>query len=215
MQRRQRTIRYRPRNDQRRNRLLHPALTDGTAVNLGSDGNPRLQPSPQALLAGSGLPGGLRAVPGGKGRRVTAARPLRDLEPEGGGFAAAHLTKWAAAPGPGDAPREGTGPPLSVKAGCDRGTTANRPAAWHRYTRNPALSTEPPAAPEGSKGGQARPAPTPERGASGDHQAPRTSERQKRSELAFDCQEERENYTNPLTASVHGSGGLPGCAVPA
>ena len=127
---------------------------------LGSDGNPRLQPSPQALLAGSGLPGGLRAVPGGKGRRVTAARPLRDLEPEGGGFAAAHLTKWAAAPGPGDAPREGTGPPLSVKAGCDRGTTANRPAAWHRYTRNPALSTEPPAAPEGSKGGQARPAPT-------------------------------------------------------
>jgi hypothetical protein len=160
MQRRQRTIRYRPRNDQRRNRLLHPALTDGTAVNLGSDGNPRLQPSPQALLAGSGLPGGLRAVPGGKGRRVTAARPLRDLEPEGGGFAAAHLTKWAAAPGPGDAPREGTGPPLSVKAGCDRGTTANRPAAWHRYTRSLALSAEPPAAPEGSKGGQARPAPT-------------------------------------------------------
>jgi hypothetical protein len=31
MQRSQRTIRYRPRNDQRRKRLLHPPLTDGTA----------------------------------------------------------------------------------------------------------------------------------------------------------------------------------------
>jgi hypothetical protein len=57
----------------------------------------------------------------------------------------------AAALGPGDAPREGTGPPLSVKAGCDRGTTANRQAAWHMYTRSPALSAEPPAAPQGQE----------------------------------------------------------------
>ena len=56
-----------------------------------------LQPPPQALLAGPGQPGGLRAVPGGKGRRVTAGRPLRGPDPQGGGFAAAHLHQGAAA----------------------------------------------------------------------------------------------------------------------
>ena len=83
----------------------------------------------------------------------------------------------AAAPGPGDAPREGTGPPLSVKAGCDRGTTANRQAAWHTYTPGPAMSAEPPAAPGARKSGQARACPDPARGASGDHRAPRASGR--------------------------------------
>jgi hypothetical protein len=95
----------------------------------------------------------------------------------------------AAAPGPGDAPREGTGPPLSVKAGCDRGTTANRQAAWHMYTRSPALSAEPPAAPRDRRSGQAQACPRPGRGASGAHQTPRTSRRQiNESELAFDSQ---------------------------
>ena len=92
---------------------------------------------------------------------MTAARPLRGPEPEGGGFAAADLKGRAAARWPGDAPREGTGPPLSVKAGCDRRATAGRPAAWHRYTPSPALSAEPPAAPPGRKGGQAQACPSP------------------------------------------------------
>ena len=130
-------------------------------------------------LLGRISPGGLLAVAGREGRRERAGRPLRGPGPEGGGFAAAHLQERAAALGPGDAPREGTGPPLSVKADCDRGTTANRPAAWHMYTRSPALSAEPPAAPEGSKSGQAQPAPHRGRGASGDHRAPGTSERQR------------------------------------
>jgi len=64
-------------------------------------------------------------------------------------------------PGRGDAPRQGTGPPLSVKAGCDRRTTANRQAAWHLYTPRPALSAEPPAAPRGRKSGQAPACPRP------------------------------------------------------
>ena len=71
---------------------------------------------------------------------MTAGRPLRGPDREGGGFAAAHLQGRAAALWPGDAPREGTGPPLSVKAGCDRRATANRPAAWHMYTPSPALT---------------------------------------------------------------------------
>ena len=41
--------------------------------------------------------------------------------------------KKAAAMWPADAPREDTGPPLSVKADCDREATVNRPAAWHSY----------------------------------------------------------------------------------
>ena len=71
---------------------------------------------------------------------MRAGRPLRGPGPEGGGFAAAHLKERAAALGPGDAPREGTGPPLSVKAGCGRRATANRPAAWHMCTPSPALT---------------------------------------------------------------------------
>ena len=138
----------------------HRALRDqGGGPGRGRGLDRGLQPPPPALLAGPDLPGGLRAVAGGKGRRVTAGRPLRGPGPEGGGFAAAHLQERAAALRPGDAPRKGTGPPLSVKAGCDRGTTANRHAAWHMYTRSPALSAEPPAAPEGRKSGQAQPAP--------------------------------------------------------
>jgi len=91
---------------------------------------------------------------------VKAGRPLRGPEPQGGGFAAAYLQEWAAALWPGDAPRKDTGPPLSVKAGCDRRTTANRPAAWRTYTLSPALSAEPPAAPRARKSGRPGPAPT-------------------------------------------------------
>ena len=141
---------------------------------------------------------------------MRAGRPLRGPDLEGGGFAAARLRERAAAPGPGDAPREGTGPPLSVKAGCDRGATADRPAAWHMYTRGLALSAEPRAAPWGRKSGQAPGLPPPRRGASDDHSAPRTSRRQvSKGELAFDPQEEEQNYKNPLSVSVHGSRGLP------
>ena len=61
---------------------------------------------------------------------------------------------------PGDAPRKDTGPPLSVKAGCDPRATADREAAWRTYTRSPALSAEPPAAPGGRKSGQAQACPT-------------------------------------------------------
>ena len=108
---------------------------------------------------------------------MTAARPLRGPEPEGGGFAAGRLQERAAALWPGDAPRKDTGPPLSVKAGCDRRATANRQAAWHTYTPGPAMSAEPPAAPGARKSGQARACPDPARGASGDHRAPRASGR--------------------------------------
>ena len=109
---------------------------------------------------------------------MRAGRLLRGPDPEGGGFAAAHLKEWAAAPGPGDAPRKGTGPPLSVKAGCDRGTTTNRQAARHMDTPSLALSAEPPAAPQSQHERAGAACPHPGRGASGDHRAPRSSERQ-------------------------------------
>ena len=83
------------------------------------------------------------------------------------------------------------------------------------YTPSPALSAEPPAAPGGSKSGQAQPAPT--RGAARPvttgPRAPASA--RKRSELAFDSQKKRKNYTNPLTVSVHASRGLPPAATAA
>jgi hypothetical protein len=74
------------------------ALRDqGGGLGRGRRGLDRgLQPPPSALLAGPGLPGGLRAVAGGKGARVTAGRPLRGPG-QGGGFAAAVLHHRAAA----------------------------------------------------------------------------------------------------------------------
>ena len=78
------------------------------------------------------------------------------------------------------------------------------------YTRSPALSAEPPAAPEGSKSGQAQPAPT-RSAARPVTTGPRTpANARERSELAFDSHKEQKNYTNPLTVSVHASRGLPG-----
>jgi hypothetical protein len=90
---------------------------------------------------------------------------------------------------PGDAPRKDTGPPLSVKAGCDPRVTANREAAWHTDTRSPALSAEPPAAPGGRKSGQAPACPHPGRGASGALcTRPPVNARSMKNELAFDSQ---------------------------
>jgi hypothetical protein len=102
------------------------------------------------------------------------------------------VDKKAAAPGPGDAPRKDTGPPLSVKAGCDRRATANRETAWHTDTPSPALSAEPPAAPRGRKAG--RPSlPHLGRGASGAPCAgPPVNARSMKSELAFDTQKKAE-----------------------
>jgi hypothetical protein len=108
---------------------------------------------------------------------VTAGRPLRGPDREGGGFAAAYLQGRAAALWPGDAPREGTGPPLSVKAGCDRGATADRPAAWHRYTRSPALTLSL-RRPHGQEKRAGPGLPSPGRGASVTAVALRTSGRQ-------------------------------------
>jgi len=90
---------------------------------------------------------------------MTAGRPLRGPDRGKRRLRRRHLQGRAAALWLGDAPREGTGPPLSVKAGCDRRATADRPAAWHRYTRSPALSAEPPAAPRAGEAGRPRPAP--------------------------------------------------------
>ena len=101
------------------------------------------------------------------------------------------LTFRAAALGPGDAPREDTGPPLSVKAGCARRATADRQAAWHRYTPSPALTLslrrpqgqEKRAGPSLPRPGAARPVTAVPRATSG---------RRGRSELAFDSQKRKE-----------------------
>ena len=120
-----------------------------------------LQPPPPALLAGPGLPGGLRAVAGGKGRRVTAARPLRGPEPEGGGFAAAHLHHRAAAFQAGGRAARGYGaaPPASspsVTAGQPR--TVTLPGT---RTREDSLDPGDLCGPSGRKYGQAPACPRP------------------------------------------------------
>ena len=96
-------------------------------------------------------------------------RPLRGPEPEGGGFAAAHLYKRAAALRPGDAPREGTGPPLRRQACC-----ASPAATALRAGLDPGDHC----GPSGRKYGQAPACPRPGRGASGDPRARRTNGRQ-------------------------------------
>ena len=126
------------------------------------------------------------------------AAPGRD----GGGCAAA-LSRKAAALWPGDAPREGTGPPLRRQACCAS------PAAT-------ALRTGPDpgdhCGPSGRKHGQAPACPAlgAARPVTTGPRAP--ADAGERSELAFDSHKERKNYTNPLTVSVHASRGLPvGC----
>src|SRR6266851_4762470 len=124
----------------------HRALRDqGGRPGRGRGLDRGLQPLQEALLAGPGLPGGLRAGPGGKGRRVTAGRPLRGPDPEGGGFAAAHLHKKGcrAAAGGRAARGYGAAPPASRLL---------RPAA-----RRPAAGPDPGdlCGPSGRKYGQA------------------------------------------------------------
>jgi hypothetical protein len=104
----------------------------------------------------------------------------------------------------GDAPREDTGPPLSVKAGCDRGATADCQAAWHMYTRSPALSAEPLAAPWAGKTGRPRPAPPRARRAR-DHCGP-AHQRTPGNEVNWrsTARRRRENHTNPVTGRTQG-----------
>jgi hypothetical protein len=93
---------------------------------------------------------------------------------------------------PGDTPRKDTGPPLSVKAGCDHWATATRKAARHTYTPSPALSAEPPAVPGGRKAGRpSLPPPSARRVRCPVHQATRNA-RSMKSELAFDNQKKAQ-----------------------
>ncbi len=86
------------------------------------------------------------------------------------------LDKKAAAPGLGDAPRKDTGPPLTVKAGCDPRATAGRAAARHTDTPSPALTLSL-RRPQGQEKRAGSGLPHPGRGAS-DATVPRTSGRQ-------------------------------------
>jgi hypothetical protein len=99
-----------------------------------------LQPRPPPLGAGHAVPGGLRAVPGGKGRRVSAASPLRGPG-KGGGCAAAVLV----------APAKRTGPPPRPQ-GCCASPCGRRPYG-------PPLTPGTPAAPGNKKSGQAQACP--------------------------------------------------------
>ena len=130
---------------------------------------------------------------------MTAAGRCAAPGQDGGGCAAA-LSRKAAALWPGDAPREGTGPPLRRQACCAS------PAAT-------ALRTGPDpgdhCGPSGRKYGQAPACPAlgAARPVTTGPRAP--ADAGERSELAFDSHKERKNYTNPLTVSVHASRGLP------
>ena len=130
---------------------------------------------------------------------MTAAGRCAAPGQDGGGCAAA-LSRKAAALWPGDARREGTGPPLRRQACCAS------PAAT-------ALRTGPDpgdhCGPSGRKYGQAPACPAlgAARPVTTGPRAP--ADAGERSELAFDSHKERKNYTNPLTVSVHASRGLP------
>ncbi len=108
--------------------------------------------------------------------------------------------KKAAALWPGDAPREGTGPPLRRQACC-----ASPAATALRAGPDPGDHC----GPSGRKYGQAPacPAQIAARPVTTGPRAP--ADARERSELAFDSQKKRRNYTNPLTVSVHASRGLP------
>jgi hypothetical protein len=98
---------------------------------------------------------------------VTAGRPLRGPDREGGGFAAAHLGRQSCRARAGGRAARGYGaaPPASRLLR----TAARRPAAGP----DPGDLC----GPSGRRYGQAPACPTPRRGAPGDHRAPRTSER--------------------------------------
>ena len=104
----------------------------------------------------------------------------------------------------GDAPLEGTGPPLRPQ-GCCAPPAGGGPCGA-------GLDPGDHCGPSGRKHGQALACPA--RGAArpvspypARKQTPGT-----RDELAFDLQKRKRNYKNPLTGSVHASRGLPACA---
>jgi hypothetical protein len=103
---------------------------------------------------------------------------------------------------PGDAPREGTGPPLR-RQGCCASPAGDGPCG-----AGPDPGDH--CGPSGRKHGQAPacPAPGAARPVSPCPAHQRTPGA--RGELAFDSQEKNQNYKNPLTGSVHASRGLPG-----
>ena len=109
----------------------------GSRITTMSAGTPRSRDA---------QPGGLRAGAGGKGRRVTAAGPLRGPG-KGGGCAAAVLA----------APAKGTGPPPRPQ-GCCASPCGRRPYG-------PPLTPGTPAAPQSRKSGQATALPRPVTGA--------------------------------------------------
>ena len=129
---------------------------------------------------------------------MTAGRPLRGPEPEGGGFAAAHLHHRAAAFQAGGRAARGYGaaPPASspsVTAGQPR--TVTLPGT---RTREDSLDPGDLCSPSGRKYGQAQPAPA--QGARRVRIPPARTQTnaRERNELAFDSQKKRRNYTNRL-----------------
>ena len=102
----------------------------------------------------------------------------------------------------GDAPREGTGPPLRPQGCCAP------PAGGGPCGAGPDPGDL--CGPSGRKHGQALACPAlgaarPVSPCPAHKPAPGT-----RGELAFDTQKRNQNYKNPLTGSVHASRGLPG-----
>jgi hypothetical protein len=119
--------------------------------------------------------------------------------------------------------KEAASPPLlslSRRAGYGAAPPASRVLriALRATALRAALDPETPAAPGGRKSGQARACPARARGT---NHPPRwraqasTRTPGEQSELAFDSQKERKNYTNPLLGSLHTFRGLPlGTSVP-
>ena len=108
--------------------------------------------------SGMRSPGGLRAVAGGKGRRVTAAGPLRGPGKEAAAPPLALL-----------APAKGTGPPLRPQ-GCCASPCGRRPCG-------PPLTPGTPAAPGSRKSGQATACPARTRAQQGQPVLARTTNR--------------------------------------
>ena len=122
-----------------------PLVRHGGGPGRGRGLDRGLQPPPQALLAGPGQPGGLRAVAGGKGRRVTAGQPLRGQTQK---EAASPPLTFTRLPRPGGGTR---------RAGVRGRPSGVKPAA-HRLRRRPCgpgLSAGDLYGPSGRKYGQA------------------------------------------------------------
>ena len=184
---------------------LLDALTPGQvalALSAGRPGAGRrldrgLQPQPPAFGLRHDVPGGLGA---GRraGRRVSAAcRCAAQDKKAASPLTLARLPRSRR----GDAPLEGTGPPLRPQ-GCCAPPAGGGPCGA-------GLDPGDHCGPCGRKHGQALACPTraaarPVRPCPAHRRTPGT-----RDELAFDSQKRKRNYKNPLTGSVHASRGLP------